>query len=80
MLLIKVKVIPGTGKPQISGEFLVIHTRENFEKGMANRDVISQIAEYYSVSQANVRIRRGFTSRRKLVDVDVSVEESPESE
>lgn len=69
MLLIKVKVIPGTGKPEMSGEFLVIHTREKFEKGLANRDVIAQIADYYGVSQGRVTIRTGFTSRRKLVEV-----------
>lgn len=68
-LLIKVKVIPGTGKPEFSGEILVVHTSERFEKGLANRDVVAQIAEYYGVSQGKVIIKRGFTSRRKLVEV-----------
>lgn len=70
LLLIKVKVIPGTGNPEISGEFLVIHTKEKFEKGLANRDVVAQIAEYYGVGKGKVQIRSGFTSRRKLVEVE----------
>lgn len=68
-MLVKVKVVPGTGKPEISGEVLVIHTKEKFEKGLANRDVIAQIADYYGVTQGKVAIKRGFTSRRKLVEI-----------
>lgn len=53
----------------MSGEFLVIHTREKFEKGLANRDVVSQVAGYYGVKAGAVTIRSGFTSRRKTIEV-----------
>lgn len=68
-MIISVKVIPGTGKPEISGEYLVIHTKEKFEKGLANRDIISQVARFYGVNQSDVRIKSGFTSRKKILEV-----------
>ncbi len=68
-MLIKVRVIFGAGKPHFDGDTLVIHTTEKPEKGMANRDVISQAAKFYHIPVASVSIKMGLKSRKKILEV-----------
>ncbi len=53
----------------MDGDTLVIHTSEKPEKGMANRDIISQVARIYGIAQTNVTIIRGLKSRRKVLQL-----------
>lgn len=68
-LRINVKVVHGSGKPYFDGDTLVIHTTEKAQKGMANRDVVLQVAEHYCVPSSDVHIKAGFKSRKKVLEV-----------
>lgn len=63
------KVVLSPGKPHFDGGILVVHTTERPEKGMANRDIIQQVAKFYGVRTDEVKIRKGLKSRRKLLEV-----------
>lgn len=66
---VEVKVVLGSGKAELKDGILVIHTTQKLEKGLANRDVILQVAKYYKVPSAQVRITAGLKSRRKVLEV-----------
>lgn len=59
----------GSGKPHFDGDTLIIHTTGKLEKGLANRDVLHQVAKLYRVPSASVTIRSGLKSRKKLLKV-----------
>ena len=63
------KVVLGSGKPELKDGILVVHTTEKLEKGMANRDVILQVSKFYKVSSNDVRIVSGMKSRRKVLKI-----------
>ena len=79
-MLIKIKVIFGSGEPSIHEGTLVVHTTEKPERGMANRDVIIQVAKFYGVPQTSVNIIRGQKSRRKVLQVAETKGNSLQSE
>lgn len=68
-MIVSVKVRPGTREPAEEGGVLIVHTAEKFERGLANRDVVKQVAAYYGVSTGDVVIRSGHTSRRKIIEI-----------
>lgn len=68
-MLLTVKVMFGRGKTHFDGDILIVHTSEKPEKGKANRDVISQVADLYNVSSGNVRIKSGLKSRKKVLEI-----------
>lgn len=68
-MLLKIKVILGQGKPHYDGDILIIHTTEKPEKGMANRDIIRQVAALYHVSSGDVHIKSGLKSRKKVFEI-----------
>lgn len=68
-MLIKVKVVFSSGKPQFEGDTLIIHTTEKPEKGMANRDVINQVAKFYGIPGTSVSIKNGLKSRKKVLEL-----------
>ncbi len=68
-MFLQVKVLSGSGKPEFSGEILIVHTTEKLEKGQANRDVVRQVAKFYKVSTNSVRISKGLKSRNKLLEI-----------
>ena len=39
------------------------------EKGRANQALIDVLAEYFSVPKSRIKILRGSTSRRKLIEI-----------
>jgi uncharacterized protein YggU (UPF0235/DUF167 family) len=49
-----------------------VFTKQPFEDNRANRDVIRQIAKYYSVPSSNVKIITGLRSRKKVLDINIS--------
>ena len=75
-MIIRIRVIFGSGDPRLDGETLIIHTTEKPEKGMANRDIVNQVARFYGVSSTSVVIRSGFKSRRKVVELPDAVEKA----
>lgn len=59
----------GQGKTHFDGDTLIVHTNEKPERGMANRDVIRQVADLYKVSSGNIRIKSGLKSRKKVIEI-----------
>lgn len=69
---VEVRVRLGSGKPEFKDEILTVHTTEKLEKGLANRDVIQQIAKFYNVSSSEIRIVTGLKSRRKIIEINAA--------
>lgn len=68
-LIVKVKVVFGKGVPRFLDGILVIHTDEKPENGRANRDIVNQVAKLYGIPAADVSIRGGLKSRRKVLEL-----------
>lgn len=66
---ITVKVHKGPEKVLETDDGLDVFTPEPMERNRANRDVIKQIASHYRVPTTNVKIIRGSTTRKKIVEV-----------
>ena len=43
--------------------------KEPPEKGRANRAIVKMLADYFNISQSNVRIISGSTSRLKIIEI-----------
>ena len=66
--ILEIKVIPCAGKEEIiEGEPLVVKVREPAEKGKANKAVVRLLSRHLG---AKVRIIRGETKRRKIVEIE----------
>ncbi len=39
------------------------------EKGEANKEAVAMIADYFHVSKSKVRILRGHTARKKIIEI-----------
>lgn len=50
---------------------LVVYVRERAIEGAANDAVVRLIAAHFGVAPSRVSIRRGHTSKRKTLEVDV---------
>lgn len=46
-----------------------VSVKELPEKGKANRAVIKALADYFSVSQLNIKIISGSTSKLKIIEI-----------
>ncbi len=46
-----------------------VSVKEPPVEGRANRAVVRVLADYFGVTQANIRIASGFTSRSKTVEI-----------
>ncbi len=70
----RVVVLVSRGNERVEKESDNIHvfTKQPFEDNRANRDVIRQIAKYYSVPSSNVKIITGLRSRKKVLDINIS--------
>ncbi|MGB9607532.1 MAG: DUF167 domain-containing protein [bacterium] len=67
--VIEVKVIPNAGKEEIiEGEPLIVKVKEPAEKGRANDAVVRLLSRYF---KGEVRIIRGESKRRKVVEIEV---------
>ncbi len=67
-----VKVKPGAKQEKvekIDDINFKVQVRELPEKGKANRAVLKIIADYFGVSQSNIRIISGSTSRLKIIEI-----------
>jgi uncharacterized protein YggU (UPF0235/DUF167 family) len=75
-IILDVKVVPGSGKNAAkldkSGA-LVIYVKSQAERGMANAELIKYVAKSVGVSQQQVAIVGGLTSRKKRIAIDVQM-------
>lgn len=73
MTSIRIKVVPGASKSEISGwlgDSLKIRVSAAPEKGKANRAVVDLLSESLGIPSRNVRIKSGSQSSRKTVEID----------
>lgn len=73
-IVIDVKVVPSSGKNSAKLDkngALVIYVKSQAERGMANAELIKYVAKSVGVSQQQVTIVCGLTSRKKRIAIDV---------
>lgn len=71
---ISVKAKPNSREEKIekiSEEEFVVSVKEPPVQGRANEAIIRALAEYFGVSKFQVRIISGWTSRQKIVEVNL---------
>lgn len=72
MAVLKIKVQPGAKKNEIAGKWLdmlKIKISAQPESGKANYALREFLADKLSVPKCMIEIKRGFTSREKVVEV-----------
>ena len=69
-IFVKVKTGAKEEKIEKTGENnYVVSVKERPKKGLANKAVIKSLSRYFKVSQKNVVIVSGFSSRQKLIKI-----------
>lgn len=70
---ISVKAKPNSKEEKIEqiteGQF-IISVKELPLRGMANQAIIKLLAQYFSVSEFQVKIISGWTSRQKMIEIN----------
>jgi len=72
MLKIWVTVKPQAKKEavkKIAGGEYIVFVRAPAREGKANQALIEALADYFSVAKSSIRIVRGQSGRRKLVEI-----------
>lgn len=70
-------VRPGASSTKVGGTFdgaLLVRVAEPAERGRATAAAMAALAEALAISPARVRLVRGATSRRKVVELEVDEE------
>lgn len=69
--MLKIKVKPGSSEQKIEklGEEHVIKLKSEPRDNKANIELIKLIAKHFGVSTANVKLKKGFSSRKKIIEV-----------
>jgi len=71
-VIFRVKVVPGSSKTQIAGEFdgmLKVRVSAPPEKGKANKCLTEYLAKIFAVKKNDVRVVSGFTGPVKKIAV-----------
>ena len=71
-MLINIKVKPNSGKQEIQkleNNNYLIYLKENPENNRANKELINLLSKYFNVAIANIKIKRGIKSNKKLVEI-----------
>ncbi|MFA6022712.1 MAG: DUF167 domain-containing protein [Candidatus Pacearchaeota archaeon] len=73
-MIINVKVKPKSGKSEIievvKDKDYIINVKAEPENNKANIELINLLAKYFKVSSNNIKIKRGLTSRNKIVEIN----------
>ena len=71
-MLIEVFVIPNSNflKVKREGDSYFVWVNVPAKKGKANKKLIELLSEYFGVNKSSIRIKSGFKSRRKIVEID----------
>lgn len=67
-----VKAKPNAGEEKVEkleDGSLVVSVKEPPVKGMANRAIVSALARHFGVSQSQVKLISGYSSRQKVFEV-----------
>ncbi|KKU86627.1 MAG: hypothetical protein A2667_02545 [Candidatus Wildermuthbacteria bacterium RIFCSPHIGHO2_01_FULL_47_27] len=71
-MLIKIKVFPESKNEEVvakTADSFEVRIKEKAERGLANKAVITALAAYFNIPEANVRLVKGFTQRNKIFDI-----------
>ncbi len=71
-MILNVLVKRGSGLPVMKDGILVVHTVEERRNNQANRDIIRQVSQFLSVGTDRIRIVRGHTKSRKVLEIDMA--------
>jgi uncharacterized protein len=63
-----------TGKVIVDGNEIIISLKSRPKGGKANLELIKKLADYFEVSNNEIRIISGKTSKKKLVEVQKQVD------
>lgn len=70
---VEVHVHPGSRRAYVGGSYdgaLVVHVRARAVDGAATNEVLDVVAEAFNVRPVAVSLKRGATSRRKVLSID----------
>ena len=56
---------------EVDGDTITVGIRSKPERGRANRELVDKLAKYFGIPASNVRIVAGFTSRKKIVEINL---------
>ena len=56
---------------RIDGNNFVVKVREQPVKGRANEAVLGALAAYFNLAKSNIKIVSGFTSKKKVIELDL---------
>jgi len=65
----KIKVKFHEDLVEIDGNNILVGLKSKPEKGEANKELITRLAEHFNVHSSHVRILSGFKSRNKIVEI-----------
>jgi uncharacterized protein (TIGR00251 family) len=70
-MIVSVKVKPNSKQPRVeaAGDGLTVFLKSPPVEGKANDELIERLAGHYGVPKSRVRIKSGFSSRTKLVEI-----------
>lgn len=69
-ILVKVKANSKTEKiEKADGKNFIVSVKAPAKEGKANAAVVKALAEYFGVSQSDVRIISGLNSKQKIIEV-----------
>jgi len=70
-VIIRIKVTPQSKTEGIvrEEEIFLVRVKEPPKEGKANRAVIKLLADYFKVSQGQITITSGFSSRNKTIEI-----------
>jgi uncharacterized protein len=68
---IRIKVTPNSKTEGVmkEGDIFLVRVKEPPKEGKANRAVIKLLADYFRVSQGQISVTSGFSSRNKTIDI-----------
>jgi uncharacterized protein YggU (UPF0235/DUF167 family) len=68
---IKIKAYPESSSNRVTKEkdFLIVHVKAKKKNNLANEAIIKQLADYLEISPDKIKIKRGKTSRNKIMEV-----------
>ena len=72
-MIINVKVIAGAKREAFEkiGDEYKIHLTEQPEKGKATMALIAFLAKQFNCSKSQIRIIKGFTSNKKIIEIKI---------
>ncbi len=70
---IMVKVKPGSKKREVFQRDNELHARITAppQKGKANEELIELLSQYFGIPESRITIKRGHTSRIKIIEIDM---------